>query len=143
MLPPPPLSGNACGGPYRQSQAFTGIHSALGRWLMVDFAVVGLSLVGLAPLGLPVGMILATRAIRVVLLFRKLQSLRKLLTALSYSVLPMMNAFVIIFVIASVCACARFGTRNPHAALLLSRRSKLRAVQVFVTSQSSVVIGYC
>jgi hypothetical protein len=79
---------------------------------MLDFAVVGLSLVGLAPVGLPVGMILATRAIRIVLLFRKLQSLRKLLTALSYSVLPMMNAFTVIFVIASICACAQCAAHN-------------------------------
>jgi hypothetical protein len=77
----------------------------LRRWLILDITVVGLSLVGLAPVGLPLGMILATRAIRIVLLFGKLQSLRKLLTALSYSVPPMMNAFVIIFVIASICAC--------------------------------------
>ena len=72
-------------------------------WNILDFITVAISLVGLAPVGLPVSLILSIRAIRVVRLFGKIKSLKKMLTAFAFSVPPMMNAFSIIFIIASIC----------------------------------------
>ena len=73
-------------------------------WCLLDLAVVGTSLIGLAPVNLPVSLILSLRAIRVIRIFGKIKEWRKLLTALSFSIPPMMNAFSIILIIAAICA---------------------------------------
>jgi hypothetical protein len=44
---------------------------------------------------------------------RQVQTLRKMMTALSFSLLPMMNAFFIILVIASICDPAPPPPRPP------------------------------
>ena len=72
-------------------------------WKVLDLFIVAMSLIGLAPVNLPVGLILSLRAIRVVRLFGKVKSLRKMMTALSLSLPPLMNAYIIIFVIAGIC----------------------------------------
>jgi hypothetical protein len=72
-------------------------------WNMLDLVIVAISLIGLAPVDLPVSLILSLRAIRVVRLFGKVKSLRKMMTALSMSIPPMMNAYIIIFIIAGIC----------------------------------------
>ena len=72
-------------------------------WCILDFVIVGLSLIGLAPVSVPVSVVLCLRAVRVIRLFGKIRSLRKMLTALSFSLPPMMNAFIIILIIACIC----------------------------------------
>ena len=72
-------------------------------WHILDLVTVAVSLVGLAPIGLPVSLILSLRAVRVIRLFGKIKSLKKMLTAFAFSVPPMMNAFSIIFIIAAIC----------------------------------------
>ncbi len=77
-------------------------------WKVLDLVVVVVSLIGLAPVDLPGGLILSIRAIRVVRLFGKIKSLRKMMTALSFSIPPMMNAYAIIFIIAGICEFLKF-----------------------------------
>ncbi len=72
-------------------------------WNLLDLGIVAISLIGLAPVDLPVSLILTLRAIRVVRLFGKIKSLRKMMTALSFSIPPMMKSYIIIFVIAGIC----------------------------------------
>ena len=74
-------------------------------WNLLDLVVVASSLIGLAPVDLPVSLILSLRAVRVVRLFGKIKSIRKMLTALSCSIPPMMNAYIVIFIIAGICEC--------------------------------------
>ena len=72
-------------------------------WNLLDVVVVAFSLIGLAPVELPVSLILSLRAVRVVRLFGKIKSLRKMMTALTHSIPPMMNAYIIIFIITGIC----------------------------------------
>jgi hypothetical protein len=74
-------------------------------WNLLDLVVVAFSLIGLAPVDLPVSLVISLRAVRVVRLFGKIKSLRKMMTALSCSIPPMMNAYIIIFIIAGICEC--------------------------------------
>jgi hypothetical protein len=75
-------------------------------WNLLDLGVVAFSLIGLAPVNLPVSLIISLRAVRVVRLFGKIKSLRIMMTALSCSIPPMMNAYIIIFIIAGICECS-------------------------------------
>lgn len=72
-------------------------------WNIFDVIVVTLSLVGLAPTGLPVRLVLLLRCSRALRIFGKLKSVAKIFSALSYSLLSMANAFFIIFVITAIC----------------------------------------
>ena len=73
-------------------------------WSLLDAAVVLLSLVALGPVSIPVTVVRLLRVFRVVRLFGRLRALRKMVSALSASVVPMANAFFILFIIASICA---------------------------------------
>ncbi len=86
-------------------------------WNMLDLVIVAISLIGLAPVDLPVSLVLSLRAIRVVRLFGKVKSLRKMLTALSMSIPPLMNAYTIIFVIAGICESSRSIQETSRAAI--------------------------
>ena len=72
-------------------------------WNIIDFVIITISLISLAPVGIPPNLALSIRAIRVIRIFGKIPSLKKLLTALSLSLPAMANAFSIIFLIAGIC----------------------------------------
>ena len=76
-------------------------------WSLLDAAVVLLSLVALGPVSIPVTVVRLLRVFRVVRLFGRLRALRKMVSALSASVVPLANAFFILFIIASLCAGGR------------------------------------
>jgi hypothetical protein len=65
-----------------------------------DLVVVSLSLVALGPIDLPISML---RALRVLRLFGRFRALRKILAALSASIIPMFNAFFIMLIVSMIC----------------------------------------
>ena len=58
-------------------------------WNWFDFAIVSLSLVGLMPFGLPLRFALVLRSCRVLRIFGKIKSVRRIFCALSYAIKPM------------------------------------------------------
>jgi hypothetical protein len=69
-------------------------------WSIFDLFGVTLSLVTLGPLDLPISIL---RALRVVRLFGRLKALKKILAALTASIFPMCNAFLIMLIVAMIC----------------------------------------
>ena len=84
-------------------------------WSLLDAFIVLMSLVALGDANIPVTVLRLMRAFRVVRLFGRLYALRKIITALSTSIVPMMNAFLILFIIASICEPAPRPRRNRGA----------------------------
>ena len=91
-------------------------------WSLFDTGVVLMSLIVLGPLDFPISIL---RALRVVRLFGRLESSKKILAALSVSLLPMCNAFFIMLIVAMICArpsplrawaCARPSRGTPLSA---------------------------
>jgi hypothetical protein len=70
-------------------------------WSVFDAVIVAMSLIVLGPLDFPVSIL---RALRVVRLFGRLESSKKILSALSVSIVPMCNAFLINLIVAMICA---------------------------------------
>jgi hypothetical protein len=75
-------------------------------WSIFDLLVVSLSLLGLAPIGLPLSLLLLFRCCRVLRIFGKFPAVSIIFSALGSSIIPMASAFFIIFVLASICACS-------------------------------------
>ncbi len=75
----------------------------LDGWNQLDFIVVSLSLVALGPVSMPINVIRVMRAFRVIRLFGRLKSLKNIVGALTSSILPVMNAFLILLIVASIC----------------------------------------
>ena len=78
-------------------------------WSIFDTIVVTMSLIVLGPLDFPISIL---RALRVVLLFGRLESSKKILAALSVSLIPMCNAFFIMLIVAMICEPLAFETHN-------------------------------
>ena len=72
-------------------------------WSIFDLVVVVLSLTGLAATGLPLRLVLLLRCCRIIRIFGKIPSVAKIFAALGRSLIPMSNAFFIIFVITAIC----------------------------------------
>jgi len=73
-------------------------------WHLFDTFVVLMSLIALGPIRIPVSIIRLMRAFRVVRLFGRIKSLKNIISALSASIEPVLNAFFILFVIACIYA---------------------------------------
>ena len=79
-------------------------------WSVFDLVVVGMSLIVLGPLAesvldtIPITIVRSLRALRVSRLFGRLQASKKILAALSASIVPMCNAFFIMLIVAMLCA---------------------------------------
>jgi hypothetical protein len=69
-------------------------------WSCFDAIVVALSLVTLGPLDFPISVL---RALRVLRLFGRFHSLKRILAALSASIIPVLNAFLIMLIVAMIC----------------------------------------
>jgi hypothetical protein len=72
-------------------------------WNIVDLIVVVLSLAALGPIDLPITVLRMMRAFRVIRLFGRIKALKKMIAACVASVVPMMNAFLIMTILASIC----------------------------------------
>ncbi len=88
-------------------------------WSLLDAFVVLMSLVALGPVDIPITILRLMRAFRVIRLFGRLKALKKMISALSASIVPMMNAFLILFILASICES---GPDSPPRATRGSRR---------------------
>jgi hypothetical protein len=69
-------------------------------WSVIDAGIVAMSLIVLGPIDFPVSIL---RALRIVRLFGRLESSKKILSALSVSIVPMCNAFLINLIVAMIC----------------------------------------
>jgi hypothetical protein len=104
-------------------------------WSLLDAFVVLMSLAALIPpVEIPITVLRLMRAFRVIRLFGRLKALKKMISALSASIFPMLNAFLILFIIASICGsraacslCAWARTSLCHACRLHHWREHLRA----------------
>ena len=78
------------------------------NWNIFDFLIVGISVISLTPADLgsatAIRSIRLLRAFRVLRLFKRLNEIRKIISALGQSIFPVANAFVILFLIMSVYA---------------------------------------
>ena len=73
-------------------------------WCWLDMFVVGMSLASLFLTNEPTGIVRVMRALRVLRLFGRLKSLRKILTALAFAIVPVCQVFLILFILLCVGA---------------------------------------
>eukprot|EP00960_Hanusia_phi_P068162 766775-Hanusia_phi.AAC.1 len=87
-------------------------------WSVFDFVIVSISLVAMIVGNLPgVKSLRLMRAFRVLRLFGRLQSLRQIITALTHSIIPVLNAFLIMLLVTSIYAILAvnfFSSRSPE-----------------------------
>ena len=81
-------------------------------WCWLDMFVVGMSLVSLVLTNEPTGIARIMRALRVLRLFGRLKSLRKILTALALAIVPVCQVFLILFIL--LCVGASCATIAAH-----------------------------
>ena len=72
-------------------------------WNHLDVFIVLMSLLDLGPIDIPDWFVKLVRAFRVIRLFGRISGLKKMVTAVTASIFPMMNAFVILLVVLSIC----------------------------------------
>jgi len=90
-------------------------------WCIFDFLVIAVSLITIFGEGLPampITIFRLVRTFRVLRLFGRLESIRSIINALSASLLPVMNAFFIMFIVLALYAIlgvTLFSDMAPHA----------------------------
>jgi hypothetical protein len=72
-------------------------------WNILDLVIVAMSLIDLGPLNIPEWLVRLMRAFRIVRLFGRVPELTKMITAITTSLFPMMNAFIILIIVLSIC----------------------------------------
>jgi hypothetical protein len=72
-------------------------------WNHLDVFIVLMSLLDLDALSIPDWFVKLVRAFRVIRLFGRIGALKKMATAVTASIFPMMNAFVILLIVLSIC----------------------------------------
>ena len=72
-------------------------------WNWFDLFIVLMSMLDFGPFDNPLWLVRLMRAFRVVRLFGRVRELTKMIAAITASLFPMMNAFVILFVVLSIC----------------------------------------
>ena len=72
-------------------------------WNVLDLVIVAMSLFDLGPLDIPSWLVRLMRAFRIVRLFGRVPELTKMTTAITTSLFPMMNAFIILIIVMSIC----------------------------------------
>ena len=72
-------------------------------WSQVDVFVVVMSIVPLLVPAQNTGIVRILRAFRILRLFRRVPSLRKIITALTMALLPVLNVFCILFLLMGIC----------------------------------------
>ncbi len=76
------------------------------KWNWLDSVIVLMSFIDYGPFDIPDWLVRLMRAVRIVRLFGRVKELRKLFYAIVSSLFPMMNAFVILIIVLSICAPA-------------------------------------
>ncbi len=88
-------------------------------WNHLDVFIVLMSLLDLGALSIPDWFVKLVRAFRVIRLFGRIDALKKMAAAVTASIFPMMNAFVILLIVLSICACDDTLPLLAHNALAL------------------------
>ncbi len=73
------------------------------QWCMFDLFVVGISLISLAPVGVPFDLVLLFRCCRVLRVVGRFKTVRSIVSILWRSFVPMASAFFLIFLLSSIC----------------------------------------
>jgi hypothetical protein len=81
---------------------------AYNGWNHLDVFIVLMSLVDLGPMDIPNWFVQLMRAFRVIRLFGRIHALKKMIAAVTASLFPMMNAFIILMIVLSICKYAGF-----------------------------------
>jgi hypothetical protein len=76
---------------------------AYNGWNHLDVFIVMMSLVDLGPMDIPNWFVQLMRAFRVIRLFGRVHALKKMIAAVTASLFPMMNAFIILMIVLSIC----------------------------------------
>ena len=76
-------------------------------WNIFDSLVVALSLIALGPVAMPINVLRSLRAFRVVRLFGRMGTLRDIISSLTAAIFPVLNAFLVLLLITSICECDR------------------------------------
>ncbi len=74
-------------------------------WNLLDLVIVLMSIIDLGgpALNIPAWLVRLMRAVRIVRLFGRVPALTKMITAITSSLFPMMNAFIILIVVLCIC----------------------------------------
>ena len=72
-------------------------------WNWLDAVIVLMSLIDIGISNIPDWLVKLMRAFRVIRLFGRVKALKKMITAVTASIVPMMNAFVILLIILGIC----------------------------------------
>ena len=76
-------------------------------WNWLDVCIVLMSFSDFGPLNIPDWLVRLMRAVRVVRLFGRVQQLNKMISAITASLFPMMNAFIVLNIVLSICGSAQ------------------------------------
>ncbi len=79
---------------------------ARNGWNWLDVVIVLLSFIDFGSLSVPDSLVRLMRALRVVRLFGRVRELTKIFSAITASLFPMMNTFVILIIVLSICESA-------------------------------------
>jgi hypothetical protein len=79
-------------------------------WNHLDIFIVTMSLIDFGPLDVPNWFVQLMRALRVIRLFGRIHALKKMIAAVTASLFPMMNAFIILLIVISICASSLLST---------------------------------
>ena len=72
-------------------------------WNWFDVLIVGISLVDFGVSNIPDWLVKLMRAFRVIRLFGRVKALKTMVTAVTASIFPMMNAFFILIIVLGIC----------------------------------------
>ena len=73
-------------------------------WSYLDILIVTLSIVGVVATNQPTGIVRIIRAIRVFRLFGRVRSLKRIISALTMAILPVLNVFLMYFLLLGIGA---------------------------------------
>ncbi len=76
---------------------------ASNGWNHLDVFIVVISLFDAGMTSVPTWLVQLMRAFRVIRLFGRISTLKKMTSAVTASIIPMMNAFVILLIVVSIC----------------------------------------
>ena len=89
-------------------------------WNWFDLFIVLMSLLDFGPFDNPLWLVRLMRAFRVVRLFGRVHELTKMISAITASLFPMLNAFVVLLVVVSICECRDWDAKSDALTLMHS-----------------------
>ena len=111
-------------------------------WNWFDVLIVGISLVDFGVSNIPDWLVKLMRAFRVIRLFGRVKELKTMVTAVTASIIPMMNAFVILLIVLGICESARRTRARTLARRTRARtHTKTRALAKNLCHRTSVIFA--